>query len=133
MTDDYFIDLVFYNYILKCFFLIDLKMGKVTHKDVGQMDMYRRMFDDQICGKDDNPTVGIVLCDETGAAAGGRLENLRAFGVASTLRRGDVQELRTVVWTFPLVGQRKPFRGDGNASCDGCGCERVRLASADAR
>ncbi len=67
-SDDYFIDLVFYNYILKCFFLIDLKMGKVTHKDVGQMDMYRRMFDDQICGKDDNPTVGIVLCDETDAA-----------------------------------------------------------------
>ena len=66
-SDDYFIDLVFYNYILKCFFLIDLKMGKVTHKDVGQMDMYRRMFDDQVCGKDDNPTVGIVLCDETDA------------------------------------------------------------------
>lgn len=66
-SDDYFIDLVFYNYILKCFFLIDLKMGKVTHKDVGQMDMYRRMFDDQVCAKDDNPTVGIVLCDETDA------------------------------------------------------------------
>lgn len=67
-SDDYFIDLVFYNYILKCFFLIDLKMGKVTHKDIGQMDMYRRMFDDQICGADDNPTVGIVLCGETDAA-----------------------------------------------------------------
>jgi len=67
-SDDYFVDLVFYNYILKCFFLVDLKMGKVTHKDVGQMDMYRRMFDDQVCGKDDNPTVGIVLCDETDAA-----------------------------------------------------------------
>ena len=67
-SEDYFIDLVFYNYILKCFFLFDLKMGKVTHKDVGQMDMYRRMFDDQVCGKDDNPTVGIVLCDETDAA-----------------------------------------------------------------
>lgn len=67
-SDDYFIDLVFYNYILKCFFLFDLKMGKVTHKDVGQMDMYRRMFDDQICAKDDNPTVGIVLCGETDAA-----------------------------------------------------------------
>lgn len=67
-SDDYFIDLVFYNYILKCFFLFDLKMGKVTHKDVGQMDMYRRMFDDQICAKDDNPTVGIVLCGETDEA-----------------------------------------------------------------
>ena len=66
-SSDYFIDLVFYNYILKCFFLIDLKMGKVTHKDVGQMDMYRRMFDEQVCGEGDNPTVGVVLCDETDA------------------------------------------------------------------
>ena len=64
-SDDYFIDLVFYNCILKCYVLIDLKMGKVTHKDVGQMDMYRRMFDDLICQPDDNPTIGIVLCDET--------------------------------------------------------------------
>ena len=66
-SSDYFIDLVFYNYILKCFFLIDLKMGKVTHKDVGQMDMYRRMFDENVCSAGDNPTVGIVLCDETDA------------------------------------------------------------------
>ena len=66
-SSDYFIDLVFYNYVLKCFFLIDLKMGKVTHKDVGQMDMYRRMFDEQVCGEGDNPTVGVVLCDETDA------------------------------------------------------------------
>ena len=67
-SDDFFIDLVFYNYILKCFFLFDLKMGKVTHKDVGQMDMYRRMYDDQVCSEDDNPTVGIILCDETDEA-----------------------------------------------------------------
>ena len=67
-SDDYFIDLVFYNYILKCFFLVDLKMGRVTHKDVGQMDMYRRMYDDQVRCADDNPTVGIVLCGETDAA-----------------------------------------------------------------
>ena len=66
-SDDYFIDLVFYNCILKCYVLIDLKMGKVTHKDVGQMDMYRRMFDDLICQPDDKPTIGIVLCDETDA------------------------------------------------------------------
>ncbi len=64
-SDDYFIDLVFYNCILKCYVLIDLKMGKVTHKDVGQMDMYRRMFDDLVCQPDDKPTIGIVLCDET--------------------------------------------------------------------
>ena len=66
-SDDYFIDLVFYNCILKCFVLIDLKMGKVTHKDVGQMDMYRRMFDELVCQPDDSPTIGIVLCDETDA------------------------------------------------------------------
>ena len=66
-SDDYYIDLVFYNCILKCYFLFDLKMGKVTHRDVGQMDMYRRMYDDQICASDDNPTVGVVLCGETDA------------------------------------------------------------------
>lgn len=66
-AEDYFIDLVFYNCILKCYVLIDLKMGRVTHKDVGQMDMYRRMFDDLVCQPDDNPTIGIVLCDETDA------------------------------------------------------------------
>ncbi len=64
-SNDYFIDLVFYNCILKCFVLIDLKIGRVTHKDVGQMDMYRRMFDELICQSDDKPTIGIVLCDET--------------------------------------------------------------------
>jgi predicted nuclease of restriction endonuclease-like (RecB) superfamily len=64
-SDDYFIDLVFYNCILKCYVLIDLKMGKVTHKDVGQMDMYRRMYDDLFRQPDDKPTIGIVLCDET--------------------------------------------------------------------
>lgn len=67
-TTHYYIDLVFYNYILKCFVLIDLKAAKLTHQDIGQMDMYRRMFDDLKKGKDDNPTIGILLCankDET--------------------------------------------------------------------
>jgi predicted nuclease of restriction endonuclease-like (RecB) superfamily len=62
---DYFIDLVFYNYILKCFVLIDLKTERITHQDVGQMDMYVRMYDETLKLKDDNPTVGIVLCSET--------------------------------------------------------------------
>lgn len=62
---DYFIDLVFYNYILKCFVLIDLKTGKITHQDVGQMDMYIRMYDELKRGEGDNPTLGIVLCTET--------------------------------------------------------------------
>lgn len=64
-TRDYFVDLVFYNYILKCFVLIDLKTERITHQDVGQMDMYVRMYDETIKGDDDNPTVGIVLCSET--------------------------------------------------------------------
>ena len=62
---DYYIDLVFYNYILKCFVLIDLKTSKITHQDVGQMDMYIRMYDELKRGEGDNPTLGIVLCSET--------------------------------------------------------------------
>jgi predicted nuclease of restriction endonuclease-like (RecB) superfamily len=61
---DFYIDLVFYNYLLKCFVLIDLKIGKLTHQDIGQMDMYVRMYDDLKRGADDNPTVGILLCGE---------------------------------------------------------------------
>jgi len=63
--EDYFIDLVFYNYILKCFVLIDLKTSKITHQDVGQMDMYIRMYDELKKTSDDNPTLGIVLCSDT--------------------------------------------------------------------
>lgn len=61
---DFYIDLVFYNYILKCFVIIDLKRGKLTHQDVGQMDMYVRMYDDMEKEKDDNPTIGIILCTD---------------------------------------------------------------------
>ena len=62
---DYFIDLVFYNYILKCFLLIDLKASRITHQDVGQMDMYVRMYDKLKCTEGDNPTIGLILCSET--------------------------------------------------------------------
>lgn len=61
---DYFIDLVFYNFHLKCFLLIDLKMHKLTHQDVGQMDMYVRMYEEQKRRPDDNPTIGLILCSE---------------------------------------------------------------------
>lgn len=61
-TTHFYIDLVFYNYLLKCFVLIDLKTGKLTHQDIGQMDMYVRMFDDLKRQNDDNPTIGIILC-----------------------------------------------------------------------
>ncbi|MBO4378338.1 MAG: DUF1016 family protein, partial [Clostridia bacterium] len=63
--EDYYIDLVFYNYILKCFVLIDLKTSKITHQDVGQMDMYIRMYDEIKRRSDDNPTLGIILCSDT--------------------------------------------------------------------
>lgn len=62
---DFYIDLVFYNYILKCFFLIDLKTQQITHQDVGQMDMYVRMYDSMMRTEGDNPTIGLLLCSET--------------------------------------------------------------------
>lgn len=62
---DFYIDLVFYNYILKCFFLIDLKTQQITHQDVGQMDMYVRMFDQLMRTEGDNPTIGLLLCSDT--------------------------------------------------------------------
>lgn len=61
---DYYIDLVFYNFHLKCFLLIDLKMHKLTHQDVGQMDMYVRMYEEKKRRNDDNPTIGLILCTE---------------------------------------------------------------------
>lgn len=64
-AQDYYVDLVFYNYLLKCFVLIDLKQDKVTYQDVGQMDMYVKMYDELRRGEGDNPTIGIVLCSET--------------------------------------------------------------------
>ena len=62
---EYYIGLVFYNYILKCFLLIDLKTSRITHEDIGQMDMYIRMYDELKCTESDNPTIGLLLCSET--------------------------------------------------------------------
>ena len=62
--DHFYIDLVFYNYILKCFVLIDLKVGKLTHKDIGQMDFYVRYFEQEVKQPEDNPTIGLILCAE---------------------------------------------------------------------
>ncbi|MDE3975751.1 PDDEXK nuclease domain-containing protein [Glaesserella parasuis] len=64
-TSDFFIDLVFYNYILKCFVIVELKTEKLTHQDIGQLDMYVRMYDDLQKRPDDNPTIGLLLCTET--------------------------------------------------------------------
>jgi len=65
---DFYIDLVFYNFKLKCFLLIDLKLGKLTHQDVGQMDTYVRIYDKFHKGDDDNPTIGLILCSESSQA-----------------------------------------------------------------
>lgn len=64
-TQDFFIDLVFYSYILKCFVIVELKTDKITHQDIGQLDMYVRMFDDLERLETDNPTLGILLCTKT--------------------------------------------------------------------
>lgn len=65
---DFYIDLVFYNFKLKCFLLVDLKLGKLSHQDIGQMDTYVRLYDDQRKNPDDNPTIGLVLCSEKSEA-----------------------------------------------------------------
>jgi predicted nuclease of restriction endonuclease-like (RecB) superfamily len=62
--DDFYVDLVFYNYILKCFVLIDLKLGKLTHQDIGQMDSYVRMYEEHAKIEGDNPTIGLILCSQ---------------------------------------------------------------------
>jgi predicted nuclease of restriction endonuclease-like (RecB) superfamily len=66
--DDFYVDLVFYNFMLKCFVLIDLKIGKLTHQDVGQMDGYVRLFEDRFKVQGDNPTIGLILCSDKSEA-----------------------------------------------------------------
>jgi hypothetical protein len=62
--DHYYIDLVFYNYVLKCFVLIDLKVGKLTHQDIGQMDFYAHYFENEERLDGDNPSIGLILCSD---------------------------------------------------------------------
>lgn len=68
VDEDFYIDLVFYNFKLKCFLLVDLKLGRLSHQDMGQMDTYVRLYDEQIKSSDDNPTIGLVLCSEKSEA-----------------------------------------------------------------
>lgn len=62
--DHFYIDLVFYNTILKCYVLIDLKIGKLIHQDIGQMQMYVNYYEREVRQADDNPTVGLILCED---------------------------------------------------------------------
>ena len=66
--EQFYVDLVFYNYLLKCFVLIDLKLGKLTHQDIGQMDTYVRLYEERFRREDDNPTIGLILCSEKNEA-----------------------------------------------------------------
>ncbi len=103
---DYFIDLVFYNYILKCFVLIDLKTKKITHQDVGQMDMYIRMYDERKRSEGDNPTIGIVLCsdtDEDVARYSVLHENEQLFASKYKLYLPTEEELRAEIETQKAI------------------------------
>lgn len=101
-TADFFIDLVFYNYYLKCFVLIDLKTNQLTHEAIGQMDMYVRMYNDLKKGKDDNPTIGIILCtekDETIVKYSVIAENEKLFASRYRLYLPTEEELMTLIDT----------------------------------
>jgi len=99
-TSDFFIDLVFYNYYLKCFVLVDLKTHKLTHEAIGQMDMYVRMYNDLKKGDDDNPTIGIILCtekDETVVKYSVMSENEKLFASKYRTYLPDETELKQLI------------------------------------
>lgn len=95
--EDFYVDLVFYNYVLKCFVLIDLKVGKLTHQDIGQMDSYVRMFDAHVRPAGDNPTIGLILCskkNETIARYSVLSENRQIFAAKYVQVLPTEEELR---------------------------------------
>lgn len=104
--DHFYVDLVFYNYLLKCFVLIDLKVGKLNHQDIGQIDFYRRYFDDQVKKPDDTPTIGIILCSDKNEAMvkySVMTDNANLFAAKYQLYLPTEQELtaelkRTIAW-----------------------------------
>lgn len=123
--EDYYIDLVFYNYYLKCFVLIDLKTKKITHQDVGQMDMYVRMYDELKRVEGDNPTLGIVLCAETDediAKYSILNGNEQLFASKYKLYMPSEEELRREIETqkhfFELQYVEEEELQDGNAKID---------------
>jgi len=96
----FYIDLVFYNYLLKCFVLIDLKSGELTHQDIGQMDMYVRLYEDQYKAPDDNSTIGLILCtkkDETIVKYSVLNENKQMFAAKYRLYMPTEEELRNEI------------------------------------
>jgi hypothetical protein len=96
-TSHFYVDLVFYNYLLKCFVLIDLKTRKLSHADIGQMDMYVRLFDDLKRSEGDNPTLGIILCadkDDTLVRYSALNENPQLFASKYRLVLPSEEQLR---------------------------------------
>jgi hypothetical protein len=91
-TDHFYVDLVFYNYLLKCFVIIDLKTTRLTHTDIGQMDMYVRMFDALKRGQDDNPTIGIILCAD-------KSETMVKYSVLKESRQIFASKYKTILPT----------------------------------
>lgn len=99
-TSDFFIDLVFYNYLLKCFVIIDLKTGALTHQDIGQLDMYVRMYDDLKLSEGDNPSIGILLCadkDETIVKYSVLSDNKNMFASKYLLYLPKAEELKQLI------------------------------------
>ncbi|WP_294265285.1 PDDEXK nuclease domain-containing protein [uncultured Chryseobacterium sp.] len=99
-TSDFFVDLVFYNYYLKCFILVDLKTHKLTHEAIGQMDMYVRMYNDLKKGADDNPTIGMILCtekDETVVKYSVMSDNEKLFASKYRTYLPDERELKQLI------------------------------------
>jgi predicted nuclease of restriction endonuclease-like (RecB) superfamily len=113
-NEDFYVDLVFYNFILKCFVLIDLKIGKLTYQDIGQMDGYVRMYEENLRRGDDNPTIGLILCSEKNEAVARYSvlkENKQIFASRYMLYLPTEEELqRELERERRLIEERK--RGD---------------------
>lgn len=114
--EHFFVDLVFDNYILKCFLLIDLKTGKLTHQDIGQMDMYVRYFEDQVRQENDNPTIGLILCAEKNHALAKYSllnDSKHIFASKYKIYLPTEEELQTEIGReMELVEQEKQLKAD---------------------
>lgn len=115
--EHYYIDLVFYSFILKCFIVIDLKAGKLTYQDVGQIDFYVRLFDEKVKQADDNPTIGIVLCadkDEGIVKYSVLADNENLFASKYRLYLPTEEELKAELERERELIERKLAEGEGN-------------------
>jgi predicted nuclease of restriction endonuclease-like (RecB) superfamily len=121
-NQDYYVDLVFYNCILKCYLLIDLKIGELTHQDVGQMDGYVRLFDDLYTAEDDNPTIGLILCaDKNEAIAKYSVLNERKqiFASKYMLYLPSEEELQSeIIRERKLLEQNMDYQTENNRNAD---------------